>query len=590
MRARAIYACVAENPGEVTFDADTCLLSVADSSEDGWLVGTVEATGDRGLFPVVYTELTPESGDDILFLRKLQSSGLLSSTLQLNQFARDLDNRQQPPSSTARSRTMGTAMTAPPPPVPTKPLTLGTPRPARPLAPKPNLVSSSTSAAESLREREAEAARAWELAHLSKQSSASSSALNQPPQLPLKPINADSSDPELRRQKEREAAQLWESKFGIGSAPAAAAAPVVATKPAALPKPAVASKPVVMSKPVILKSAPPPTAASKPKPTLAPKPKPPTAGSSVSLTSLHPSAENTPPPLPYSSTRRIVPEPAIQPVLDAIQPNPQQLIAQINNARSNGSSRGTFEDNFDPLAHSSKSQASTPRIGSSNGSLQANSFAAAGSGAHGGAARGISLTTTREVKGTRSAAKPPVSTFVTGQGQPVLPPKPPKQVSFANRPTPFPQHQGHALSPESLPAITTSSPLPLSPQLSSGSGSVGLQTPLTSVIHRSSAKVDNIPADALTRYSHLYKRLEKQHGKRGYLNADEVHAVVVRCRLPEDLLRRIWALSDRNLNGKFGPGEFNIIMHLADTALRQDPIPEVLSVDLLRSAYENRTN
>ncbi|KAJ2005669.1 hypothetical protein H4R26_001830 [Coemansia thaxteri] len=553
MRARAIYACVAENPGEVTFDADTCLLSVADSSEDGWLVGTVEATGDRGLFPVVYTELTPESGDDILFLRKLQSSGLLSSTLQLNQFARDLDNRQQPPSSTARSRTMGTAMTAPPPPVPTKPLTLGTPRPARPLAPKPNLVSSSTSAAESLREREAEAARAWELAHLSKQSSASSSALNQPPQLPLKPINADSSDPELRRQKEREAAQLWESKFGIGSAPAAAAAAalVVATKPAALPKPAVASKPVVMSKPVILKSAPPPTAASKPKPTLAPKPKPPTAGSS---------------------------------------PNPQQLIAQINNARSNGSSRGTFEDNFDPLAHSSKSQASTPRIGSSNGSLQANSFAAAGSGAHGGAARGISLTTTREVKGTRSAAEPPVSTFVTGQGQPVLPPKPPKQVSFANRPTPFPQHQGHALSPESLPAITTSSPLPLSPQLSSGSGSVGLQTPLTSVIHRSSAKVDNIPADALTRYSHLYKRLEKQHGKRGYLNADEVHAVVVRCRLPEDLLRRIWALSDRNLNGKFGPGEFNIIMHLADTALRQDPIPEVLSVDLLRSAYENRTN
>ncbi|KAJ2031021.1 hypothetical protein IWW57_000899, partial [Coemansia sp. S610] len=96
---------------------------------------------------------------------------------------------------------------------------------------------------------------------------------------------------------------------------------------------------------------------------------------------------------------------------------------------------------------------------------------------------------------------------------------------------------------------------------------------------------DAIPADALTRYAHLFKRLDKQHGKRGFLNADEVHAVVVRCRLPDDLLRRIWALSDRNLNGKFGPSEFYIIMHLSDCALRQEPIPEILPVDLLRSAY-----
>ncbi|KAJ2641203.1 hypothetical protein GGF44_002229, partial [Coemansia sp. RSA 1694] len=86
----AIYACVAENTGEVTFNADDCLTNVADSTEDGWLVGTVNATGDRGLFPVVYTELTPESGDDTRFLQKLQRSGLLSSALNLNQFARDL--------------------------------------------------------------------------------------------------------------------------------------------------------------------------------------------------------------------------------------------------------------------------------------------------------------------------------------------------------------------------------------------------------------------------------------------------------------------------------------------------------------------
>ncbi|KAJ2745483.1 hypothetical protein GGI20_002148 [Coemansia sp. BCRC 34301] len=129
----------------------------------------------------------------------------------------------------------------------------------------------------------------------------------------------------------------------------------------------------------------------------------------------------------------------------------------------------------------------------------------------------------------------------------------------------------------------------LSPALSfnNNGGSGFLQSPLTTAIHRSAKKPDAIPEDALARYVHLFKRLDKQHGKRGVLNADEVHAVVVRCRLPDDLLRRIWALADRNLNGKFGPAEFYIIMHLTDCALRQEPIPEQLSVDLLRSAYQS---
>ncbi|KAI8319281.1 hypothetical protein GQ54DRAFT_250740, partial [Martensiomyces pterosporus] len=62
----------------------------------------------------------------------------------------------------------------------------------------------------------------------------------------------------------------------------------------------------------------------------------------------------------------------------------------------------------------------------------------------------------------------------------------------------------------------------------------------------------------------------------GYLMSEEVQAVVGRSRLPDDQLRRIWALSDRGLNGRFGPGEFKIIMHLTDCALRHDPIPDVL--------------
>ncbi|KAJ2883756.1 hypothetical protein H4R27_002555 [Coemansia aciculifera] len=594
MRAKAIYACVAENAGEVTFDAEDWLGKVSDSSEDGWLVGTVETTGDRGLFPVVYTELVPETGDDMRFLQKLQSSGLLSSTLKLEQFSRDLNSstrpRPPPPPPPPTAVSLGQQAAAAPP-VSTKPLFNQAPRPTRPLAPKPTTKPVMKPKSDPLPS-----------VHQSQQ-----------PVLPPKPINVDSSDPELRRQKEREAAELWESKFGIGASSAAAARtkevppPPVAAKPAILSKP-VATKPVVMSKPVA-------TTAHKPVPTLAPKPtlKPkPAFNPQSEFRNIHPSTENdapvlpfsstrnavqerlaqqqrnaqvavsnpalenTPPALPYSPSRRIIAEPLIAPVESSIQPNPRQLIAQLNGGGVNGTARTaahrTFEDNFDPqtLTHAPASNISTPTT------------------THNSGGSGIPLTAAREVKGTRplvSAASSRSTTSVASmaQRQPVLPPKPAKQAPSVSRSVSFASHSGYSRPVDST-TTSSNSPSLLSPALSFTS-SGGFQSPLTTAIHRSSAKSDAIPADALARYSHLFKRLDKQHGKRGFLNADEVHAVVIRCRLPDDLLRRIWALSDRNLNGKFGPGEFYIIMHLTDCALRQEPIPEILSVDLLRSAY-----
>ncbi|KAJ1949222.1 actin organization and endocytosis protein [Linderina pennispora] len=100
-----------------------------------------------------------------------------------------------------------------------------------------------------------------------------------------------------------------------------------------------------------------------------------------------------------------------------------------------------------------------------------------------------------------------------------------------------------------------------------------------------SAANGTIPSDALVRYGHLFKRLDKQGKRLGYLTSDQVQAVIGRSRLSDDQLRRIWALADRNLDGRFGPGEFFIAMHLVDSALRNDPIPATLSVDLLNSAY-----
>ncbi|KAJ2781489.1 hypothetical protein GGI15_003205 [Coemansia interrupta] len=533
MKARAIYACIAENPGEITFDAGDTLTQVSESPEDGWFTGTVLRTGDRGLFPVVYTELQPEPSDDLNILRTLQSKNLLSSTLQLENVAARVGPPPLPAkSAVVRSHTVSSA-----------------PRPKPPvLAPKPTMIKRD---------------------------------LAVKPALPPKPLAVDSSSPEARYQKERDAAMEWEAKHGIKKTPPSignsgessssnGGNAVRPERPSALSKPVrppVAVKPVFMSE----KPRPPPASTQKP-PLPARTPSTQSLQSSYGMTPsvstqalvqmYNPATENDAPALPYNINRQMSSATAVAPIEEKIQPLPTNLISRMN--------KMGFEDNFSPSHPPSQTQqqqqqqqSGPPLIPVRNRpppipatSTASTSSSASNSMSPSSMSRqpsvmsgGIPLTSSRQVQGAtpRPAAPPPR-----------------KQLSYVNR----------------QPKLSQSNPgytLPSS-STSPGSYSNGGSKPY--------GKTDMIPVDALTRYSHLFKRLDKESGKKGYLASDQVHSVIVRCRLDDDLLRRIWALSDRNLNGKFGPGEFNIIMHLTDCALRKEPIPDTLPVDLLQSAYE----
>ncbi|KAJ2636382.1 Intersectin 1 (SH3 domain protein) [Coemansia sp. RSA 1286] len=526
MRAKAIYACIAENPGEITFDAHDTLTNISDSAEDGWLTGTVQRTGDRGLFPVVYTELQPETGDDQRFLQTLQTKGLLSSTLRLDQFAQ---TQPLPPpvpvkSAAVLARTASSASVGP---------NIKGRAPLPPVSAKPTV------------------GRMWEERQQQQQQQQTNSAK---PVLPPKPMaaGAGDGDTEARIQREREAAMEWEARHGIkvGAANSSGSAGQAARPPISA-KPAFASErtrpPVPANKPVSAKPAIP---SGKPRPPV-PARTPSTASlssSSMSLTSggrgssahlgglpLNPAAENDAPALPYNASRQVGVAQAARavPVLEKIQPAPRSLISKLNGMG--------FEDSFQPVAASASVPASVPASASAS-SLSSSVSPLASPGQLSRqpstqSAASIPLTAARHVQG---AAPRPTPTAPANK----------RQLSYVKR----------------QPVLTQSHP--------------GYRLPPAS-----GARSDVIPMDALTRYSHLFKRLDKESGRKGYLASDQVHAVVVRCRLPDDQMRRIWALADRNLNGRFGPGEFNLVMHLADCALRHDPIPDTLSVDLLHSAY-----
>ncbi|KAJ2567545.1 Intersectin-2 [Coemansia sp. RSA 1822] len=756
MRATPIYACQAENVGEVSFATTDLLTNIGTSAEDGWLIGTVQRTSQRGLFPAVYTELTPESGDDIVFLRKLQSEGLLSSTLQLEAFANGLDNGHvsttatrnfssvtsttnncstvnksenynysyttssdnrnnsssvssnhvsysssaiQAPHVPAKPNLNRLAITEPthasralPPPIPTKPkFTASSPRTNTARTTSSQTMSPATSFSQSLgsrttsdqdssrnnstdqetlRMREADAARAWENAHLVKKpttldgsrevsrlfnglgsTTRSTTSVNAPRVSSPRPAvaaqsavskhTALSTAEQIDLDSERNAAASWEAKHGIGKSQSRGGSSTAVNRTP--PSVRVAHKPVVTSssrsvvtsprvvvsnnpRPAVTTSprsvvsnSPRPVVSSNPKPiatrsTYAAPPAPPlpeksfasstsnnsTSSQTVSsqrsvqrsnpatendapalphnssrsavmdelllkrkpVPSINPSTANDAPALPYSPARASFVKPAPKPVEASVQPMPRNLISQINNQtpRSLNSTSG-FSDSFEPATqvtlrpqHSSPAfpvmnatrsavvGRPTPLAPSSSSSSFQRSYTSSVTKSEESstsitATSGIPLTYSREVKG----ALPFTAQSLQNQHQQL-------QHSYtktSSSSSSFTQHTSHV----------------------NGTG------------------MSAIPSDALNRYAALFHTLDEQDGRLGYVSSNTVRDTVARSNLPDAQLRRIWQLADRNLNGQFGPGEFNILMHLVDCALRNDPIPDYLPVDLLHAAY-----
>lgn len=56
-RVRTLYACLGEGEGELSFEPNQIITSVAPSGEPGWLRGTLN--GKTGLVPENYVEPLP---------------------------------------------------------------------------------------------------------------------------------------------------------------------------------------------------------------------------------------------------------------------------------------------------------------------------------------------------------------------------------------------------------------------------------------------------------------------------------------------------------------------------------------------------
>lgn len=60
MRAKALFDCIADDIGELSFKEGDVLVDVVNSAEEGWYEGRVEGNSIRGLFPYNYVEILEE--------------------------------------------------------------------------------------------------------------------------------------------------------------------------------------------------------------------------------------------------------------------------------------------------------------------------------------------------------------------------------------------------------------------------------------------------------------------------------------------------------------------------------------------------
>ncbi|KAG0230224.1 Increased rDNA silencing protein [Actinomortierella wolfii] len=186
-RAKAIFDCTGDDEHELTFSEGDIILNVEETAEEGWLRGTLERTGENGLFPENYVEFfeiekpssaTPakpatrsvvpvngvtntatEASKPVLPQRKvgtLSGSGLstpMAGRVALPQLAGQVKSTLSPP---LPSRPSDTAVSggsregpSPPPALPKRSNTMG----SVPSSGDSNNVISSTSSPASIRER-----------------------------------------------------------------------------------------------------------------------------------------------------------------------------------------------------------------------------------------------------------------------------------------------------------------------------------------------------------------------------------------------------------------------------------------------------
>jgi len=105
-------------------------------------------------------------------------------------------------------------------------------------------------------------------------------------------------------------------------------------------------------------------------------------------------------------------------------------------------------------------------------------------------------------------------------------------------------------------------------------------------IPRPSIFPSEIANDDLKKYDQLF--LEADTDKDGFLNPNEAKAYFSKSHVSVENLRRIWDLSEIDMDGKLSKFEFRLAMQLIYWCLKGEMLPNSLPRSLISQAFENK--
>ncbi|XP_070491973.1 intersectin-1 isoform X2 [Chironomus tepperi] len=171
--------------------------------------------------------------------------------------------------------------------------------------------------------------------------------------------------------------------------------------------------------------------------------------------------------------------------------------------------------------------------------------------------------------------------------QPVIPqlpvvPKPPSIEQLSNSSLLDSLAQVQAPLVANIPAAPTPTP----PQSGHASRSMSFSEKVPSVPESPAEWA--IPQSSKLKYTQMFNAADKS--RTGFLTGTQARGILLQTNVPHNILAKIWALSDRDSDGRLGCEEFVLALYLCEMYSTGKPIPTELPNDLIPPSFRKVTS
>lgn len=179
-------------------------------------------------------------------------------------------------------------------------------------------------------------------------------------------------------------------------------------------------------------------------------------------------------------------------------------------------------------------------------------------------------------------SQPPMMTnnILSSTAQVVLPSKPPlvDQLSSSSLLDSLAQSQPTVVATGPLPAAPTPTP----PASGHASRSMSFSEKAPSVPESPTADWA-IPQSSKLKYTQLFNATDKTRS--GFLTGTQARGILLQTKVAQQTLAQIWAMSDRDADGRLGCEEFVLALYLCEMVATGKPLPAELPPDLIPPSF-----